>query len=143
MIRFAWQQSRNQTLIGYVLLAAVAVAAIVTGLQLSHLYNSLVAHCESSCALATQQYLSHQSFMDKTRYPRAGARTARPILRLRRSRASTSPAPTAWSGPKASHRWPSPARVALATPTRRSVQLTVTCGTTHATVGSNYEARPA
>ena len=66
MIRFAWQQSRSQTLIGYVLLAAVAVAAIVTGLQLSHLYNSLVAHCESSCALATQQYLSHQSFMDKT-----------------------------------------------------------------------------
>lgn len=66
MIRFAWQQSRNQTLIAYGLLVAVAIAAIVTGIQLSHLYDSDVAHCQPSCSLATQNYLAHDDFMDKT-----------------------------------------------------------------------------
>ena len=66
MIRFAWLQARNQTLVAYALLAALAVAGIVTGIQLSHLYDSLVAHCQSSCGLAVRQYLSHDSFMDKT-----------------------------------------------------------------------------
>lgn len=66
MIRFAWLQSRAQTAIAYAVLAVVAVAALVTGIQLSHVYTSLVAHCTSDCGLATQQYLSHDSFMDKT-----------------------------------------------------------------------------
>lgn len=66
MIRFAWLQARNQTLIAYALLAALAVAALITGIQLSHLYDSLVAHCQSSCGLATNAYLSRYSFMDKT-----------------------------------------------------------------------------
>jgi hypothetical protein len=66
VIRFAWLQARNQTLVAYVLLAALGVAAIVTGIQLSHVYDNLVAHCQTSCGLATERYLSHDSFMDKT-----------------------------------------------------------------------------
>ena len=66
MIRFAWQQTRNQTLIAYGLLAIVVIAAIATGIQLSHLYDSEVAHCQPSCSLATQNYLAHDDFMDKT-----------------------------------------------------------------------------
>jgi hypothetical protein len=64
MTRFAWLQSRTQTLIAVVALAALAVAAAITGVHLSHLYNSLVAHCPSSCDLATSQFLSHDHFMD-------------------------------------------------------------------------------
>jgi hypothetical protein len=66
MIRLAWLQSRTQTLIAAALLAALAVAAAVTGVELSHLYNTLVAHCRSNCDLATTQFLSHDRFMDHT-----------------------------------------------------------------------------
>jgi hypothetical protein len=65
MIRFAWLQSRNQTLIAYVLFAGLAVAAIVTGVQMAHLYDSLVAPCKTNCGLAISHYLTHDSFMDK------------------------------------------------------------------------------
>ena len=64
MTRFAWLQSRTQTLTVLAALAAVALAAAITGVQLSHLYNSLVAHCQSGCDLATNQFLSHDHFMD-------------------------------------------------------------------------------
>jgi len=64
--RFAWLQPRTQTLTVAAALAALAVAAAVTGIQLSHLYNSLVAHCQSGCDLATAQFLSHDHFMDHT-----------------------------------------------------------------------------
>jgi ABC-type transport system involved in multi-copper enzyme maturation permease subunit len=64
--RFAWLQSRTQTLTVTAALAALAVAAAITGVQLSHLYNSLVAHCHSGCELATMQFLSHDHFMDRT-----------------------------------------------------------------------------
>ncbi|MDP9221321.1 MAG: transporter [Actinomycetota bacterium] len=64
MTRFAWLQSRTQTLTVAAVLAALAVAAAVTGVQLSHLYNSLVAHCHTGCDLATSQFLSHDHFMD-------------------------------------------------------------------------------
>lgn len=66
MIRFAWMQSRGQTLIAYALLAAVAIASIITGVQLAHVYSSTVAHCQSGCDLAIQQYLSRDNFMDQT-----------------------------------------------------------------------------
>jgi ABC-type transport system involved in multi-copper enzyme maturation permease subunit len=64
MTRFAWLQSRTQTLTVLAVLAALAVAAAITGIQLSHLYNSLVAHCHSGCGLATAQFLSHDHFLD-------------------------------------------------------------------------------
>ena len=66
MTRFAWLQSRTQTLIAAVVLAGLVVAAAVTGIQLSHLYNSLVVHCQSGCDLATSQFVSHQAFLQRT-----------------------------------------------------------------------------
>ncbi len=65
MTRFAWLQSRSQTLIAAALLAALAVAAAATGIQLSHLYGSLVAHCHTGCDFATQQFLTHDHVMDR------------------------------------------------------------------------------
>jgi hypothetical protein len=62
--RFAWLQSRTQTLTTAAALAALAVAAAITGIQLSHLYGSLVAGCHTGCDLATSQFLSHDHFMD-------------------------------------------------------------------------------
>jgi len=64
VIRFAWLQSRTQTLASFALLAALAVAAAITGVQLSHLYGSLVGHCHADCGFATAQFLSHGHFMD-------------------------------------------------------------------------------
>lgn len=66
MTRFAWLQSRTQTVVAAAALAALAVAAAVTGVQLSHLYDSLVAHCQSGCDLATAQFLSHDHFLEHT-----------------------------------------------------------------------------
>jgi hypothetical protein len=65
MTRFVWLQARTQTLITAAALAALAVAAAITGIQLSHLYSSLVVHCQSGCDLATSQFLSHDIFMDR------------------------------------------------------------------------------
>lgn len=66
MIRFAWLQSRTQTLITSGLLGALAIAAALTGVQLAHLYDSLVANCHTSCDLATRQFLADDSFLDHT-----------------------------------------------------------------------------
>jgi hypothetical protein len=63
MIRFAWLQSRTQTLIATAALSVVAAAAAITGVHLSHLYSSLVAHCHGDCGVATGQFLSHDSFL--------------------------------------------------------------------------------
>jgi hypothetical protein len=65
VIRFAWLQSRSQALIAATLLAALAVAAAITGVQLSHLYDTLIAHCRTSCDLAANQFRSHDTFMDR------------------------------------------------------------------------------
>jgi hypothetical protein len=62
--RFAWLQARTQTLLAAALLAALAVAAAITGIQLSHLYSNLVGHCRTGCDLATQQFMTHDQFMD-------------------------------------------------------------------------------
>jgi hypothetical protein len=64
MTRFAWLQARTQTLTAAAALAALAIAAAITGIQLSHLYGSLVAHCHTGCDLATLRFLSHDHFMD-------------------------------------------------------------------------------
>jgi hypothetical protein len=63
MTRFAWLQSRTQTRTATALLGALAVVAAITGIQLSHLYRSLVAHCHTGCNLATSQFGSHDQFM--------------------------------------------------------------------------------
>jgi hypothetical protein len=64
--RFAWLQSRTQTLVAAGMLAALAVAAAITGIQLSHLFHHDVAHCTSSCGFAISHFLSHDTFLDHT-----------------------------------------------------------------------------
>jgi len=66
MTRFAWLQSRTQTLTVAAILAALAIAAAITGVQLAHLYNIDVRHCQSSCDLALSQWLSRQTFLQHT-----------------------------------------------------------------------------
>jgi len=65
MTRFAWLQARTQTLTSLALLAGLGVLAAITGVHLSHLYTSLVAHCQSGCDLATGRYLSHAGFLSQ------------------------------------------------------------------------------
>jgi len=62
MTRFAWLQSRTQTLVVAVVLAGLAVAAAITGVQLAHLYTSLVAHCTTGCDFAVNEFTSRDSF---------------------------------------------------------------------------------
>jgi hypothetical protein len=64
MTRFAWLQSRTQTMVAAGLLAAVATAAAITGVQLSHLFHSSVTHCSADCGFAIDRFLSRDSFMD-------------------------------------------------------------------------------
>ncbi len=65
MTRFAWLQSRTQTLAFFAALAALAVAAAVTGVHLSHLYNDLVRHCEvrGNCQLGISAFTNHYNFL--------------------------------------------------------------------------------
>jgi ABC-2 family transporter protein len=65
MIRFAWLQARAPTLTGAVAAIAIVVIAVITGQEVSHLYNSLVAHCQTlgDCPAATAQYASQQHFL--------------------------------------------------------------------------------
>ena len=65
MTRFAWLQARTQTLISLAILAGLGVLAAITGVQLSHLYGSLVAHCQSGCDLAAGRFLSHAGFLSQ------------------------------------------------------------------------------
>jgi hypothetical protein len=69
MIRFAWLQSRTRTLLAAGLLAALAIAAAVTGLELASLYDSLVGDCRSGCDLATSEFLSHDLFLQNALNP--------------------------------------------------------------------------
>jgi ABC-type transport system involved in multi-copper enzyme maturation permease subunit len=63
VIRFAWLQSRSQTVVVFGALAALAVAATITGIHLSHLYTSDVARCQTGCDLAINQFLRNDSFL--------------------------------------------------------------------------------
>lgn len=65
MTRFAWLQSRTQTLTVIAALAALAIAAAVTGIQLSDFYGSHVAHCQSGCDLAVADFLQRDSFLQQ------------------------------------------------------------------------------
>lgn len=64
MTRVAWLQARTQTLGAAGLLAVLAAVAAVTGVQLSHLFHSSVAHCTSGCGFAIDRFLRHDSFLD-------------------------------------------------------------------------------
>ena len=66
MTRFAWLQARTQTLAVAAALAAVAVVAAVTGVQLSHLYSSLVGSCQRPCDTGINEFLSHDHFLQNT-----------------------------------------------------------------------------
>jgi ABC-type transport system involved in multi-copper enzyme maturation permease subunit len=65
MTRFAWIQARTQSAVAVALVGMLAIAAAVTGIHLSHLYNSLVASCDAnnSCAAASATFLSHDTFL--------------------------------------------------------------------------------
>src|SRR5947209_948681 len=64
MTGFAWLQSRSQTLVTAGLLAGLAVVAAITGVQLSHLFHSSVAHCTGDCGFAIDHFLKHYGFLD-------------------------------------------------------------------------------
>src|SRR6476469_2951107 len=63
MTRFAWLQSRTQTLVVAAVLAALAVAATITGVQMAHLYSSLLGHCAIRCDdFAISSFTLHDQF---------------------------------------------------------------------------------
>lgn len=64
MTRFAWLQSRTTILAGAGLLVVLAVAAAITGVELSHLYHSSVVPCRFGCDLVEQQFTNHDHFMN-------------------------------------------------------------------------------
>jgi hypothetical protein len=61
MIRLAWLQSRAQTAIAVAGLLAVAILAILTGPDLVHLYDTIVAPCtaQANCSSNTIQSFLH------------------------------------------------------------------------------------
>ena len=65
MTRFAWLQTRTQTLTALGAALVVAVVAAITGISFSRLYADLVTGCQAhgSCDLATSQFLEHQRFL--------------------------------------------------------------------------------
>ena len=62
MTRFAWLQARTQTLTVGAVLGVLAIAAAVTGVELSHLYDTQVVHCRTGCDLALNDYLGRDRF---------------------------------------------------------------------------------
>ncbi len=64
MTRFAWMQSRTQTLAVLAVLAALAIVTAITGIRLSHLYDRLAASCAAGdCGLATEQFSAYYSWL--------------------------------------------------------------------------------
>jgi hypothetical protein len=65
MTRFAWLQSRTQTLGGAGLLAVVAVVAAITGVQLAHLYSSITSSCGAvgDCQPVLMRFVNHDSVL--------------------------------------------------------------------------------
>ncbi|MHB8340861.1 MAG: ABC transporter permease subunit [Mycobacteriales bacterium] len=66
MTRFAWLQSRTQTLGSGALLAVLALIAAITGVQIAHVYSSLVPGCQAlgDCQSALSRYASQGHFLD-------------------------------------------------------------------------------
>lgn len=60
MIRFAWLQSRTQTLVAIAGLAIVAVCLVLTGPGLVHLYNTMISPCAAQgCSETTINAFLH------------------------------------------------------------------------------------
>jgi len=64
MTRFAWLQSRTQTLVTFGALAALAIVSAITGVRLSHLYHDLAAACVAGvCGVAPVQIVAHYTWL--------------------------------------------------------------------------------
>jgi hypothetical protein len=65
MIRFAWLQSRSQTLVAAALLAIIAITLAVTGPSLVHLYDTTVAGCSANgdCQAADTAFLQNDHLL--------------------------------------------------------------------------------
>jgi hypothetical protein len=63
MTRFAWLQARAQSMTTAAIIVALAIAATITGIQLSHLYHDTVASCAANCDLTVNRFLSHDNFL--------------------------------------------------------------------------------
>lgn len=65
MTRFAWLQSRTQTLAWAGLLAVLALAATVTGIHLAHVYTGITASCRAlgDCQDALAQFLARDHWL--------------------------------------------------------------------------------
>ena len=59
MIRFTWLQARTQTALLFGALAIIAIATVITGPHLVHLYNANIASCTAhgNCDAATATFL--------------------------------------------------------------------------------------
>ncbi|HEY2578493.1 MAG TPA: ABC transporter permease [Streptosporangiaceae bacterium] len=67
-ILLTWRQVRVQTLLAFGLLALVAVAALITGPHLVHLYAVNVAPCQrhNDCSTASSGFLQNDHFLQAT-----------------------------------------------------------------------------
>ena len=65
MIRFSWLQFRLQAAVAGGALLIIAVAFALTGPNLAHLYNTMVASCSShgNCSTATDAFLAHDRLL--------------------------------------------------------------------------------
>ena len=65
MIWFAWRQFRSQALIAAVLLLALAIAFLVTGPNVVHMYNTTIVGCgaRGDCQGSTNALLSAYPFL--------------------------------------------------------------------------------
>jgi hypothetical protein len=68
MIWFAWRQFRLQALVAALLLLALAIAFLVTGLHLTHLYNTTIVGCSArgDCQGSINSFESAYPFMQNT-----------------------------------------------------------------------------
>jgi hypothetical protein len=67
MSRFAWLQSRTQTVGATAALGALAIVAAITGLHLAHLYQNLVVgcHAKGDCPYEIFRFSSHENFLQR------------------------------------------------------------------------------
>jgi hypothetical protein len=65
MTRFAWLQSRTQTLTVAAAIAVLAIVAAITGVHLSDVYDGSVRNCQVSCGVAMSEFLSDQRFLQQ------------------------------------------------------------------------------
>jgi hypothetical protein len=65
MIWMTWRQFRTQAVVALAALAAAAIAAAVTGPQLAHLYDTVVATCRGhgDCPTVTSAFLLHDRWL--------------------------------------------------------------------------------